>query len=605
VNSKSRERVVPEIVYRLKPNEIRAFLRGLFTADGTIDGDKAVRLSSTSLKLLKQIQELLLLFGIASKIYENRCRGACKDKWKFKYVTKDRELRVYRNSDYHELVINNYSRKLFMEKIGFASHRKNLRMSLKKTKVDPPLATVASIEYIGEQEVFDATVPSLHYYVTGCFISHNCGEEPLLYWESCNLGSINLEKYVVKGPHGLTVDWEGLARDVRVAVRFLDNVIDANRHPLPQITEANRRTRKVGLGVMGWARMLVRLGIPYDSVDAVYLAWAVAEWIAWNAYMAGTELAREKGSFPAWDPERYRWLHETRPFEGPQDLLGLVEEVTGKPMDREPSEKVRRILASRPPVDWEEVKRRASEYGLRNATYLSIAPTGSISIIAGTSSSIEPLFALAYVRRVAVGTFLEVDSLFIEELRKLEIDEPEVLEEIAETGSIQHLKWIPRKLRRLYRTAHDIDPEWHVLHQAAWQTWVDAGVSKTINLRHDEPPETVWMIYKLAWRMHLKGITVYRDRSKSQQVIYFGIKKEKQKTIETKAYTMEVGEIKPVLVIEKKKNRIAGREEVAQKEDHGTRITMGRARLRLGSGKIKELVAVSEEYAGGCPTCDV
>lgn len=432
-----------------------------------------------------------------------------------------------------------------------------------------------------------------------------CGEEPLLYWESCNLGSINLEKYVVKGPHGLTVDWEGLARDVRVAVRLLDNVIDANRHPLPQITEANRRTRKVGLGVMGWARMLVKLGIPYDSVDAVYLAWAVAEWIAWNAYMAGTELAREKGSFPAWDPGKYRWIHETRPFEAPQDLLGLVEEVTGKPVDKGPSEAVRRILASRPPVDWEEVKRKALEYGLRNATYLSIAPTGSISIIAGTSSSIEPLFALAYVRRVAVGTFLEVDSLFIEELRKLEIDEPEVLEEIAETGSIQHLKWIPRKLRRLYRTAHDIDPEWHVLHQAAWQTWVDAGVSKTINLRHDEPPETVWMIYKLAWRMHLKGITVYRDRSKSQQVIYFGIKKEKQKTVETRAETVEVGEIKPVLVIEKRRNKVAEREETAQEERHETRITMGKARLRLGSGKIKELVAVSEEYAGGCPTCDI
>jgi ribonucleoside-diphosphate reductase alpha chain len=452
-----------------------------------------------------------------------------------------------------------------------------------------------------------------------------CGEEPLLPWESCNLGSMNLEKYVVETPEGPGIDWEALARDVRVAVRLMDNVIDASRYPLPQLGEAARRARKIGLGVMGWARMLIRLGIPYDSSDAVYLAWALAEWIAWNAYSESVRLAREKGPFPAWDPERYRWLHETVPFRGPGEMLELVERETGRRgFAAPPSDRVRRIIEARPPTDWEGVKREALRHGLRNAALLSIAPTGSISIIAGASASIEPLFALAYVRRVSVGTFLEVDPLFIEELRRLEIDEPEVIEEIAETGSIAHLKWIPRRLRRLYRTAHDIDPEWHLLHQAAWQAWVDAAVSKTVNLRHDEPPETVWRVYTLAWKLHAKGTTVYRDRSKSQQVIYFGVKKEKGKEARgeaggepgrepeaRQAQAREPGgereaaeeheELKPVLVIEPARPA----EAQSGEETHTHRMTMERSTLRLGTGKVRELVTVAAEYAGGCPTCDI
>jgi ribonucleoside-diphosphate reductase alpha chain len=444
-----------------------------------------------------------------------------------------------------------------------------------------------------------------------------CGEEPLLPWESCNLGSINLEKYVVESPEGPVVDWEGLARDVRVAVRLMDNVIDASRYPLPQLAEAARRARKIGLGVMGWARMLIRLGIPYDSPDAVYLAWSVAEWIAWNAYDESVRLAREKGAFPAWDPARYRWIFETLPFKGPEEMLRLVEEETGrKGYYAPPSERARRILESRPPTDWGKVKREALKTGLRNAALLSIAPTGSISIIAGASASIEPLFALAYVRQVSVGTFLEVDPLFIQELRRLEIDEPEVIETIAETGSVAHLKWIPRSLRRLYRTAHDIEPEWHLLHQAAWQAWVDAAVSKTINLRHDEPPETVWRVYMLAWKLHVKGTTVYRDRSKSQQVIYFGVKKEKEGR-EAKPTTKEgeaphepeegmEEELRPVIVIEPSKTPSQSEPQhnpAPPSESH--RMAPTHSRVRLGSGKIKELIAVAAEYAGGCPTCDI
>jgi len=454
------------------------------------------------------------------------------------------------------------------------------------------------------------------WYIGKINASNPCGEEPLLPWESCNLGSINLEKYVVDTGEGPSVDWWGLARDVRVAVRLMDNVIDASRYPLPQLGEAARRARKIGLGVMGWARMLIRLGIPYDSPDAIYLAWSVAEWIAWNAYVESVRLAREKGAFPAWDPGRYRWIFDTLPFKGPDEMLRLVEEETGRRgYYAPPSEGARRILESRPPTDWEGVRREALKTGLRNAALLSIAPTGSISIIAGASASIEPLFALAYVRQVSVGTFLEVDPLFIEELRRLEIDEPEVIEAIAETGSVAHLKWIPRSLRRLYRTAHDIEPEWHLLHQAAWQAWVDAAVSKTINLRHDEPPETVWRVYMLAWKLHVKGTTVYRDRSKSQQVIHFGVKKEREEKPKTPAREpeapqeeagVEAGEeLKPVIVIEPSKTPQQQSQPSQAPASEGHRMAPTHSRVRLGNGKIKELIAVAAEYAGGCPTCDI
>jgi ribonucleotide reductase alpha subunit len=209
-----------------------------------------------------------------------------------------------------------------------------------------------------------------------------------------------------------------------------------------------------------------------------------------------------------------------------------------------------------------------------------------------------------------------------------------VIEEIAETGSIAHLKWVPRRLRRIFKTAHDIDPEWHLVHQAAWQVWVDAAVSKTINLRHDEPPETVERVYKLAWKLHLKGITVYRDRSKSRQVIYFGIKKKEAKGREEREAADEKGEEtglageKPVLVIKPRlgENQTLSStsiqsntaatpsvkvqeevvESVGKKENlHENRMTPRVTRVRLGKGRVRDLITVSAEYAGGCPTCDI
>ncbi|MCQ4367245.1 MAG: adenosylcobalamin-dependent ribonucleoside-diphosphate reductase, partial [Sulfolobales archaeon] len=252
-----------------------------------------------------------------------------------------------------------------------------------------------------------------------------CGEEPLLPWESCNLGSINLEKFVKEVDGKPTVDWDGLAETIRTAIRLLDNVIDANRYPLKQIEEATKRTRKVGLGVMGLARMFVRLGIPYDSVDAVYLSYQLAKFIYYHAVMTSIELAKEKGTFPAYNAKLYRDIFETaKPLEELLEIAGVKGEV---------SNYVREIARAAEQLDVSRVKDERLRYGLRNATVVSIAPTGTISIIAGTSSSIEPLFALAFVRNVAVGKFIEIDPLFLEYLRKYELDSPEVIEKVAET----------------------------------------------------------------------------------------------------------------------------------------------------------------------------
>ena len=384
-----------------------------------------------------------------------------------------------------------------------------------------------------------------------------CAEEPLLAWESCNLGSINLEKFVVDG----RIDWEGLKETIRYAVRFLDNVIDANRYPLPQIEEATKRTRKVGLGVMGLARMLIRLGIPYDSVDAIYLSYQLSKFIYYHAFLTSIELAKEKGAFPAYDASLYRDVWETaRPFE---ELLKVVG------IEGAPSSYVKQLMKEAEVLDFNELKKLRLIHGVRNATVTSVAPTGTISIIAGTSSGIEPLFALAFVRNVAVGKFIEIDPVFLEYLKRYEMDEAEVIERVAETGMIGDNPFMPKTMRRLFRTAHEVSPEYHLLHQAAWQQWNDSGVSKTINLREEETVDTVWKVYTKAWRLGIKGITVYRDRSKSRQVIYFGLKQEKQKIEEEQRTAKEMtGQVRS---------------------------------LRLD----KKMVEVSETYAGGCKTCEL
>ncbi len=306
-----------------------------------------------------------------------------------------------------------------------------------------------------------------------------CGEQPLLPYESCNLGSINLSNMVKDD-----ILWDKLRYTIRASVHFLDNVIDVNKFPLPQTESITKANRKIGLGVMGFADMLIQLGIPYDSKEALTMAEKLMSFISKEAIQKSVELADERGSFPNFDGS----LWQKRGYKA-----------------------------------------------IRNSTVTTIAPTGTISIIAGCSSGIEPIFAVSFVRNVLEGTkLLEVNPIFEEIAKKRGFYSADLMMEIAKKGSVQEIDGVPEDVKRLFVTALDIEPEWHVRMQAAFQKYTDNAVSKTINLPHDASVEDVRDAYLLAYKLGCKGITVYRYGSKREQVLYLGsvLGVEKGETLE-------------------------------------------------------------------------
>jgi ribonucleoside-diphosphate reductase alpha chain len=299
-----------------------------------------------------------------------------------------------------------------------------------------------------------------------------CGEQPLLPFESCNLGSINLSKMVIRKNKRTQVDYGKLSETVRLAVRFLDDVVDANRFPLPQISERTKATRKIGLGLMGFADMLIQLGIPYDSQRALDMAEELMQSISREANKASIELAEERGVFPVFGGSIYDVPDGAR---------------------------------------------------FRNASRTTIAPTGSLSIIANCSSGIEPVFALSYVRHILEGEeFLEVNPYFEEVAKERGFYSHELMQQLAEGERLRDIEGVPEEVKRLFVTAHDISPEWHVKMQAAFQKSTDSAVSKTVNFPREATPDDIAKVYVMAYEEGLKGITIYRDRSRESQVLTIG-----------------------------------------------------------------------------------
>ncbi len=388
----------------------------------------------------------------------------------------------------------------------------------------------------------DNVVPSL-----GEIESTNpCGEQPLLPYESCNLGSINLVQHLKQQEDRWVLDEEKLKNTVYKAVHFLDNVIDMNKYPLPEIDRVTKLTRKIGLGVMGFADMLLYMGIPYNSEEGV----AYGEWLMKTINQIGHEasekLAEQRGAFPTFSESIYR---------------------EGKP--------------------------------LRNGTVTTIAPTGTLSILAGVSSGVEPVFAYAYVRNVMDRTKLvETNEILKERLEVAGLYTEEMIESIAEQGTLSKVPGIPEEVKKTFVCAHDVSPIWHVKMQAAFQHHTDNAVSKTVNFPHDATEEDVAEVYKLAFSLGCKGITIYRDGSRDEQVLTMGKGKEStsKETPDEKAGTS--GE--------------QGEEEVIIPRPRPN-VTMGfTEKVKIGCGNLYITVNYDEKgicevftntgRAGGCPS---
>lgn len=315
-----------------------------------------------------------------------------------------------------------------------------------------------------------------------------CGEQPLLPYDVCNLGSVNLAKFVKEGyvpgsNPSEGVDWDELGKVVGMSIHFLDNVIDVNRYPLPEITNLSQSIRRVGLGVMGWADMLIALGVPYDSEEGVEMGRKVMEFFDEASRNASEKLAKERGVFPAW--KESIWGEDStcaRDAEG---------------------------------------NRIRPQQKLRNCNLTTVAPTGTISIFAGCSGGIEPIFAVAFMRNQAGSMMPDVNPDFVAQAKKEGWYSEDLMVQIAEEGHI-HFPEVPKEVQQVFKTSHDITPEWHVRMQAAFQQHTDSAISKTTNFPHEATEQDVREIYQLAYELDCKGVTVYRDGSRSGQVLSTG-----------------------------------------------------------------------------------
>ncbi|MDY6827620.1 MAG: LAGLIDADG family homing endonuclease [Bacillota bacterium] len=469
--------ITPYLETKTSSDFARGFLRGFFDADGSVQGSQekgiSIRLAQSDIERLQAVQRMLARFGIASSIYPNRRRNR-------ETLLPDGKngTAIYKTRAQHELIISRANVSVFAERIGFSDTAKQSRLTealnsyRRRLNHERFTATVKEIIPGGCEEVFDVQVPGINAFDANGVIVHNCGEQPLLPYEACCLGSLNLGKFVNKNRQ---IDFEHLAEIVQIAVRFLDNVIDASNYVIPEIAKMHKEgNRKIGLGIMGWHDMLVRLGLNYDSEEALETAEKVMSFINSEARKESVKLAAERGPFP--------------------NFKGSVYDTSRE------------------------------EDHVRNATRTTIAPTGTISILAGASSGIEPYFSIAFIRKNILGgvDLPEVNPLFLEIAEKEGFYSDELIREIAVSGKIPADADVPEKYKDLFKTAMDIDYNWHVRHQAIFQKYTDNAVSKTINLRKDATEDDVRNAYITAWEAGCKGITIYRDTSRTKQVLNVG-----------------------------------------------------------------------------------
>ncbi|MEX0892278.1 MAG: LAGLIDADG family homing endonuclease [Gemmatimonadota bacterium] len=471
----------------------RGFLRGLFDADGSVQGSHtrgvSVHLAQSDATRLEAVQRMLLRLGIASTLYrERRPAGSA-------VLPGGRGgMASYPTRAQHELVVSRENLVRFADMVGFGDADKQAALESRiggfrrAVNRERFVASVEAVVEDGVEDVYDVQVPGLNAFDANGIMAHNCGEQPLLPYDVCNLGSVNVGAFALldaptEAPWQEKVDWDGLRQAVHLATHFLDNVIDANQYPLPEIHDLAQRIRRVGLGIMGYADLLVRVGLPYNSAEGVAAGQEIMAFLDEESKRASERLAETRGVFPEW--EESIW--------GPDAVCARDD----------------------------HLKRIRPERRLRNCNVTTVAPTGTISIFAGCSGGIEPLFAVAFMRNQAGVLMPDVNGDFVRMAEEQGWYSEELMKRVAEEGHI-HFDEVPGEVQRVFVTAHDVTPEWHIRTQAAFQETVDSAISKTCNFPREADEEQVREIYLMAHELGCKGVTVYRDGCRPQQVLSTG-----------------------------------------------------------------------------------
>jgi len=458
---------------------LRGFIEGLFAADGHIErgNQMSIALSSISLNLLHDVQIILGQFGIKATIYPVPRKGHPSDeKYSIRNTQQSYRLQIFGT---HNLT--------FIKEFEFLSSSMKANF-ISDIAFRPPqsYARITVIEPAGSEPVYDFETDGSKLFYANCILNLDCGEQPLLPYESCNLGSINLAEHITSGE----VDFQKLTETVWTAVRFLDNVIDRNVYPIDKIEKQTKSNRKIGLGIMGWHDMLIKLRVAYDSDQAVALIHEIMSIVQEEALQASVDIAEEKGPFPNFMNSVYS--------------------------------------------DW--------KHAPRNAERITIAPTGTISNIVGCSSGIEPHYAMIYKRKFNDKEYEIRNQYLDEELSSLGMQWDGIL---RNNGTLKNVG-IPSGIKRIYKTALEVPVEWHIKHQATFQQYVDAAVSKTINCAYETKVEEIEAAIMMAWNMGCKGITIYRDGSRAEQVLSSGRRqiskpKDRPQIIDAKVVKIKTG----------------------------------------------------------------
>ena len=439
-----------------------------------------------------------------------------------------------------------------------------------------------SIEFKGKEEVWDITEPKTHSFIANGLVVHNCGEVLLYPNESCNLGSINVWQFAKDDGTGrVTVDWEGLRDTVVMTTKFLDNVIEVNHYPLEQIEFMALSTRKIGLGVMGVADLLYELEIPYNSDEGRKFMEKLMQFINYYSKIESIELARTRGNLPYYDQSFYP--------EGILPMSGVND----------------RNLWS---FNWDEVSQLIKKYGIRNGYTTVIAPTGSISMITGCSSGMEPNYSLVFEKNVKVGSFFYTNTVFEKIMKKHGLYTDDLMRKVSENrGSVQGIEEVPEKLQKVFVTAMDITPEDHIRALAAFQKWTDSSISKTNNFPADATVEHMRESYLLAYKLGCKDVTVFRDSSIQNQVLVAPSSKkvEEKKTVQKTAAAVKVVETSSGILMQQSTAGVSEtmkQESVAGNPSGGANVSFGTGKKLTNCPECKTLLN-KKEGCVSCPNC--